>query len=65
MGPVLFLLFISNIRYKANSKAYLYVDNSKIISEISKEDEVGEFQEDLDQFYDWAGKNNMSFNETK
>ena len=29
------------------------------------ENEVGEFQEDLDQFYDWALKNNMSFNESK
>ena len=65
LGPVLFLLFISDIGYKSNSKAYLYVDDSKIISDISMENEVGEFQEDLDQFYDWALKNNMSFNESK
>ena len=73
LGPILFLIFISDIGQKSDqeigqksdARAFLYVDDSKIIKEISDEEGVGQFQNDIDHFYDWAGKNGMSFNETK
>ena len=49
----------------AKSSAYLYVDDSKVISEIKNEDDVSYFQEDMENYYEWAENNFMNFNSLK
>ena len=45
--------------------SFLYVDDSKLIKCIEKEDDVGTFQNEIEEFYQWARSNNMSFNGDK
>ena len=65
LGPILFRLYISDIGHKSDNRAYIYVDDSKVLSEIKNESDVIEFQSDLEEFYYWARNNNMSFNDSK
>ena len=65
LGPILFRLYISDIGHKSDNRAYIYVDDSKVLREIKNESDVIEFQSDLEEFYCWACNNNMSFNDSK
>ena len=65
LGPILFHLYISDIGHKLDNRAYIYVDDSKVLREIKNESDVIEFQSDLEEFYYWARNNNMSFNDSK
>ena len=65
LGPILFLIYIADIGSKSKSKAYIYVDDSKVLSSIRGEEDVEFFQNDLENYYYWAKSNNMSFNDTK
>ena len=61
----LFLLYIADIGHKANSQAFIYVYDSKVLSKIKDETSVIEFQTDMKEYYNWARNNNMSFKESK
>ena len=65
LGPILFRLYISDIGHKSDNRAYIYVDDSKVLREIKNESDVIEFQSDLEEFYCWARNYNISFNDSK
>ena len=65
LGPILFCLYISDIEHKSDNRAYIYVDDSKVLREIKNESDVIEFQSDLEEFYCWARNYNISFNDSK
>ena len=50
---------------EAKSKAFLYVDDSKVICPVRNEEDVDNFQTDMDQYYKWAEENSMEFNSLK
>ena len=55
-----------DIGIHSNSESFVYVDDTKILKKINTEQDVEDFQHDLDEnFYRWASKNNMSFNALK
>ena len=41
------------------------MDDSKVVMNISNEEQVNNFQEELNIFYSWAKRNKMKFNEGK
>ena len=58
-------MYISDIGYKSDSRAYIYTDDSKVLREIKNESDVIEFQSDFEEFYCWARDNNISLNNSK
>ena len=62
LGPVIFLIFISDMAEDLETKPKLFVDDAKIKEKIDTEEDVKEMQETLEKLYDWQRKNNMKFN---
>ena len=65
LGPLLFLIYISDISVEVKASMKVYVDDTKVKKDIKDEDSVEELQEDLEKLYKWARENNMTFNGTK
>ena len=65
LGPLLFLIYISDIGEGIKSKKNIYVDDTKIKSTIRTESDVEKLQEDIDSLQTWAEVNNMQFNGNK
>ena len=65
LGPILFLIYISDIGEDVNALKQIYVDDTKIKRGIKSEEDVEDLQADLEKLYDWAKENNMVFNGTK
>ena len=62
IGPLLFLIFIGDIRDGVTASILVYVDDSKVKSKIKTSTDVEHLQEDLDRIYLWERTNNMRFN---
>ena len=62
LGPVLFLIFISDISEGIDSDIFIYVDDTKVVRNINSVEDVINLQEDLDKLHQWSVKNNMVFN---
>ena len=65
LGPILFLIYLSDIGENIKADIKTYVDDSKVKQRINKEEDVENMQDDLEMLYDWGIKNNMKFNGTK
>ena len=65
LGPILFLIYISDIGVNVKSDMKIYVDDSKTKEKIFGPDDVESLQENLNQLYVWGQENNMQFNGTK
>ena len=65
LGPILFLIYISDIGNDISAKKQIYVDDTKVKKGIRNEDDVETLQEDLNKLYNWAKTNNMVYNNTK
>lgn len=63
LGPILFLLFINDIKYYINySKFLLFADDLKLFSSISSLSNCIELQSDFDGVSAWCRDNNMLLN---
>ena len=65
LGPVLFLIFISDIGEDLDSDVLIYVDDTKVIRKIKNIEDVINLQEDLLKLYRWGEENKMSYNGSK
>ena len=66
LGPVLFLIYISDISDNiTHSTVSSYADDSKISKEIENVNDGKELQEDTNKLYAWSSHNLMEFNTTK
>ena len=68
MGPLLFLIFISDLGQDLDDgvcRILKYVDDSKILAEANSFNEVESLQENLNKIYFWATRNNMKWNSLK
>ena len=65
LGPLLFLIYLSDIGDDIESHLKVYVDDTKAKKGIKMEEDVESLQDDLNKMYDWATENNMEFNGTK
>ena len=66
LGPVLFLIHISDVNYEiANSKVSCFTDDTRILLGIKDEEDTHMLQYDLHKLNKWADTNNMKFNANK
>ena len=62
LGPILFLIYISDIGTKVKSNMKIYVDDSKVKKKIEIEKYVELLQDDLEELYIWGKENSMEYN---
>ena len=62
MGPLLFLIFISDLGEGVDASVLIYIDDSKVKKAVKNEESVEDLQENLDKIYNWEQQNNMKFN---
>ena len=65
LGPILFLIYISDIGDGLNVKTLVYVDDTKVKQKVNTEEDIEELQEELKKLDKWANENNMKFNGKK
>ena len=66
LGPILFLMMISDIdKDIIESITRTFADDTKVIQQICSSEDSKLLQNSLDRIYDWAVRNNMTFNDTK
>ena len=66
LGPLLFLIHISDINYKiADSIVSCFADDTWILQGIKDEEDTQMLQNDLHKLYKWVDTNNMKFNANK
>ena len=65
LGPVLFLIFISDMTPLLNNFVSIYADDTKLFSYILDNQSAISIQEDLNKLAEWSMKMQMSFNPDK
>ena len=66
LGPLLFLIYINDLEESLkHSILRIFADDSKIVKEVTSENDHQKLQEDLDLAMTWATDNNMELNEEK
>ena len=66
IGPLLFLILIGDIDQEvAHSFISSFADDTRIGNGIQTNEDASQLQQDLDKVYQWATRNNMTFNDTK
>ena len=66
LGPILFLIHISDINYEiADSTVSCFADDTQILLGIKHEKDTQMLQNNLHKLYKWADANNMKFNASK
>ena len=64
--PLLFLILIGDIDQEvAHSFISSFADDTRIGNGIQTKEDASQLQQDLDKVYQWAIRNNMTFNDTK
>ena len=65
LGPVVFLMYVSDMAKDLETKPKLFVDDAKIKEKITNKEDVDKMQDNLEKLFDWQDKNNMKFNGKK
>ncbi|CAM5090421.1 unnamed protein product [Natator depressus] len=65
LGPILFNLFITDLRTKSESVLIKFTDDTKLGSIANSEKDREIIQEDLDDLVNWSNSNRMKFNSEK
>ena len=65
LGPLLFLIYINDLRDNVNSTAYMYADDTKIYREIKSEYDHGILQRDLENLKTWSDRWLLKFHPSK
>ena len=65
LGPTLFLMFINDLEDGVQSTVLKFVDDTKLYTEVTKEEGGEQLQEDLDKCTEWANQWMMEFNVAK
>ena len=65
LGPILFLIYISDIGEGLTAQTLVYVDDTKVKQKVNTEEDVENLQRELEKLDKWANDNNMNFNGKK
>jgi hypothetical protein len=65
LGPILFLIYISDIGKELSASTLVYVDDTKVKLKVETEDDVEKMQAELEKLDNWSIDNNMEFNKKK
>ena len=61
MGPLLFLIMVSDNKGTTSSNLVSFADDTRVYSNIAETDDCDNLQYDLNSIYNWAVHNNMFF----
>ena len=64
LGPLIFLLYISDLAFKDNlsSELFLLVDDAKLFRYISKQSDTSDLQKDFIELFEWTSKSLPTLN---
>ena len=65
LGPTIFLMLINDLEDGAQSRVLKFADDTKLYTEVTKEEGGEQLQEDLDKCTEWAKQWMMEFNVAK
>ena len=65
LGPNLFLMFINDLEYGVQSRVLKFADDTKLYTEMTKEEGGKQLQEDLNKCTEWEKQRMMAFNVAK
>ena len=65
LGPILFLIYISDIGEDLNVDTLVYVDDTKVKQRVNSKEDIECLQKELQKLDNWAKENNMKFNGKK
>ena len=65
LGPILFLIYISDIGEDLLASTLVYVDDTKVKRSVKSEIDVENLQIELNKLDTWSKNNNMEFNKKK
>ena len=65
LGPLLFVIYINDLPDAVDSFAYLFADDTKLFSKITKEEDVISLQRDLNILQDWSANWLLNFHPDK
>merc|ERR1712177_67727 len=65
LGPILFLIYISDIGQDLIASTLVYVDDTKINQRVTSEQDIEALQEEMIKLDSWSKENNMEFNKGK
>ncbi|XP_065675757.1 uncharacterized protein LOC136091965 [Hydra vulgaris] len=65
LGPLLFIIFINDLKVNILNKSELFADDTKIMPLINNESNNNALQEDLNKLLDWSNKLFVKFNRGK
>ena len=68
LGPILFLVYIADLQLgdaESRSKILKFVDDSKVLTRTTCDEDVARLQDKLIHIYGWAGQNHMKWNDLK
>ena len=65
LGPTLFLMFINDLEDGVQSTVQKFADDTKLYTEVTKDEGGEQLQEDLDKCTEWAKEWMMEFNVSK
>ena len=65
LGPVLFLMYISDMTEDTEVKNTKFVDDTKVFKKIDEEKDVEDLQTELNKLFEWQTNNSMKFNGKK
>ena len=66
LGPLLFIILINDLGEDVfNSFISLFADDTRITKHIKSEEDIEEFQNEINKVYKWCKNNNMMLNTTK
>ena len=65
LGPILFLIYVSDIGEDLVASVLVYVDDTKLTHKVKNEKDVEFVQDELKKLHQWGQKNNMEFNGNK
>ena len=65
LGPVLFLIMMSDISQNLTTNIVCFADDTRLFNLIDSQNDCSLFQSDLKKIPNWASSNNMIFNDSK
>ena len=65
LGPILFLIYVSDISDDVSSNVILFADDTKLYSRVERQENCHTLQEDINKLVNWSEKWLMRFNTEK
>ena len=65
LGPILFLIYVSDISDDVSSNVILFADDTKLYSRVERQEDCHTLQEDINKLVNWSEKWLMRFNTEK